>query len=146
MHIDGLATDTGRLTPHSHFGYKVRVAIPDRHDWCLDRTTLQRRPGGHEMGWLQPMHMIVLLVAVSSTIALCGSISTAIARRKSRRSRASFAAGLICGFAAGAVLRSMRGRVRFLASVLTKRTSQLPPFSGLWREAGGFAVRFFSTR
>lgn len=48
---------------------------------------------------------ICLLVVVAATAALCGYTASAIALRKKERQQRSFTVGLLCGFAAGVIVR-----------------------------------------
>lgn len=48
---------------------------------------------------------ICLLVVVAAGSALCGYTASAIARRKRERPQRSFTVGLLCGFAAGFIVR-----------------------------------------
>lgn len=49
--------------------------------------------------------VICLLVVVAAGAALCGYTASAIAQRKRQRRQRSFTIGLLCGFAAGVIVR-----------------------------------------
>jgi len=81
------------------------------------------------MSGLGVTSVIWLLIAVSVTASMCGYLGSAIAaRRKNQRSRRSFALGFVCGSISTAVLRrKYRPATRaFLAAALPGNSRKLP--------------------
>lgn len=92
------------------------------------------------MGWLQPTHLIVVLIAISSTISLFGFLSNALSQRKRRQAR-GFAIGLACGLLAGRLLRQPSKYTRILGVVTTTRTNDLRSQVTSWTDVGSLALR-----
>jgi hypothetical protein len=112
-----------------------------RRRW-LDRASglRRRRPGGCDMGSLEPTHLIALLVAVAIIAAMCGFIASAVARRNKRRARGFFLLGFFCGLMAGAILRGRRRGLNALGAV-ARCADVSPRRAGIRRGTGHFAAR-----
>ena len=73
------------------------------------------------MGWLDPTHLMILLVAIAVTAALSLHVASAVARAKRRRRRRSFLLGMSVGWTAARIVNRgsavaqmvMRSRFRF---------------------------------
>jgi small basic protein len=60
--------------------------------------------------------LISLLLAVATVAALCGFITSAVARRNKRRTRGIFLVGFFSGLMAGAILRGRRRGLNVLGA------------------------------
>jgi hypothetical protein len=81
------------------------------------------------MGSLEPTNLMFLLFAVAIVAAVCGSVGSAVAKRKERRT-CSFVAGFFCGMTLATVLRQRRRGLNALEAVA--RFSRLTPVLDRW--------------
>ncbi|MET0698385.1 MAG: hypothetical protein ABWY93_01865 [Mycobacterium sp.] len=77
------------------------------------------------MGSLEPTNLMFLLFAVAIIAAVCGSLGSAVAKRKERRTR-SFAAGVFCGMTLATVLRHRRRALKTLDALARSAGVRLP--------------------
>ena len=86
------------------------------------------------MGWLEPTHLMFVLVSIAIVAALCLHIASVIAQAKRRRARRFFVLGFSAGWVAASIfggkrrrrkaLRPLTGagtRIRALAAPLARR-------------------------
>jgi hypothetical protein len=77
------------------------------------------------MGSFEPTHLMFLLFTVAVIAAIGGSIGSALARRRKRRTR-TFIAGIFCGFTLAAVLRQRRHGLTALGAAARRAGFRLP--------------------
>lgn len=76
------------------------------------------------MGWLDPTHLMVVLVAISVVAALWLHIASAIKEARRKRSRRFFALGFSVGWTA-ATLFGRRNQPKSLRTLMMKRARPL---------------------
>jgi hypothetical protein len=68
------------------------------------------------MGWLGPIHLVALILAVAAIAGTAGFVAAPVVRRNRRRARGFFVLGFLCGMTAAAVRRHKRRVLRVLDS------------------------------
>ena len=100
---------TGRLTPDARFGHEQCSAIPMRRRQCFDRSSGHITPTARrsDMGWLEPMPLIAVLVLIA--IAAAGGFwASGVVQTKKSRTRGPFLVGVVCGVMLGLALSARR--------------------------------------
>jgi len=77
------------------------------------------------MGWLGPIHLLALVLAVAAVAGTAGFVSAPVVRRNRRRARGFFVLGFMCGMTAVTVRRHKRRVLRLLDSAALP-TGRLP--------------------
>jgi hypothetical protein len=85
------------------------------------------------MGALGPTGLMVLLLAVAAIASACGYVTSAVARKNKRRTRAVFVLGFLAGSLTNAVARERRrgtyrsavGRTRMVNSISQRVSSRV---------------------